>query len=85
MTDAGRQSFTDKVASSVKPDSEKSTTEHFGDKFQGKADSAASTAQPESQKSYTQQASDAVTGNKNDNHESLTGKAKNALGFGQGQ
>lgn len=28
------------------PDSEKSTTEHFGDKLKGHADSAASTAQP---------------------------------------
>ncbi|TFY72225.1 hypothetical protein EVG20_g799 [Dentipellis fragilis] len=84
MTDAGRQSFTDKVSNAVKPDSQKTTSEHLGDKVTGKADSAASTAQPESQKSYTQKASDAVTGNKNDNSESLTGKAKHALGLGQG-
>ena len=35
------------VASALQPDSEKSTTEHFGDMFKGKADSAASTMQPQ--------------------------------------
>ena len=32
---------------SCQPDSEKSTTEHLGDKFKGKTDNAASHAQPE--------------------------------------
>ena len=31
----------------IKPDSEKSTTEHFGDKMKGTMDSMASSAQPE--------------------------------------
>ena len=31
---------------SLQPDSEKSTTEHFGDKIKGNADSAASSVQP---------------------------------------
>lgn len=31
----------------VQPDSEKTTTEHLGDKFKGKSDSAASTLEPE--------------------------------------
>lgn len=47
MSDTARQGFTDKASAALKPDSEKSTTEHIGDKFKGKADSAASTAEPE--------------------------------------
>lgn len=47
MSDNFRQGFTDKAEATFKPDSEKTTTEHIGDKIQGKADSAASTAQPE--------------------------------------
>jgi len=46
MSQAGRQSFTDKAGSALKPDSQKSTTEHIGDKFKGNMDSAASTVQP---------------------------------------
>jgi hypothetical protein len=64
---AARESFTSKAGAALKPDSEKSTTEHIGDTLKGKADSAASTAQPESEKSYTQQAGDAVSGNSNEN------------------
>lgn len=37
----------DKVKAAVKPDSEKSTTEHMGDKVKGKSDNAASNVQPE--------------------------------------
>jgi len=82
MSDAGRQSFTDKIGAAVKPDSEKSTTEHFGDKFKGKSDSAASSAQPESQKSYGQKVTDTFSSNSNQNEPSLTQKAKNATGLG---
>jgi hypothetical protein len=42
--------------------------------------SAASTGQPNSQKSWTQQAGDMMSGNQNENQESLMDKAKNALG-----
>ncbi|KAF8979312.1 heat shock protein 9/12-domain-containing protein [Cyathus striatus] len=82
MSDTGRQSFTDKAGSALKPDSQKSTVEQAGDFVKGKSDSAASTFQPNSQKSTTQQAGDTLSGNKNDNQESLLDKTKNAMGFG---
>ncbi|EKM54539.1 uncharacterized protein PHACADRAFT_123712 [Phanerochaete carnosa HHB-10118-sp] len=66
MSDNFRESFTDKAGAAIKPDSEKSTTEHLGDKLKGNADSAASTVQPASQKSTTQQVGDAVSGNSNE-------------------
>lgn len=47
MSDTARQGLTGKAAAAFKPDSEKTNSEHFGDKVKGKADSAASTAQPE--------------------------------------
>ncbi len=50
----------------TQPDSEKSTTEHFGDKIKGKSDSAASTVQPQSEKSTTQQVGDAFSSNSNE-------------------
>ena len=49
------------------PDSEKSTTEHFGDKLSGKTDSAASTFQPQSEKSSSQKMGDAFSSNSNEN------------------
>jgi hypothetical protein len=55
---AGRESLTSKAGAALKPDSEKSTTEHFGDKLKGNADSAASTLQPQSEKSTTQKVGD---------------------------
>jgi hypothetical protein len=64
---AGRQSLTDKIGAALKPDSEKSTTEHFGDKIKGKADNAAGHAEPQGEKSYTQKIGDALTGNSNKN------------------
>ncbi|KAH9839331.1 heat shock protein 9/12-domain-containing protein [Rhodofomes roseus] len=82
MSDTGRQSFTDKVGAAVKPDSEKSTTEHFGDKIKGKSDSAASSAQPQSEKSYGQKIGDTFSSNSNENEPSMTQKAKNAVGLG---
>ncbi|KAI0730364.1 heat shock protein 9/12-domain-containing protein [Fomitopsis betulina] len=82
MSDNARQSFTDKMGAAIKPDSEKTTTEHLGDKFKGKSDSAASTLEPESQKSYSQKIGDSLSGNSNQNEPSLTQKAKNAVGLG---
>ncbi|KAG8849335.1 hypothetical protein FRB96_000871 [Tulasnella sp. 330] len=64
MSDTGRQSLTDKIGAAIKPDSEKSTTEHVGDTVKGKADNVGSTVQPESEKSYIQQAADTITGKK---------------------
>ncbi|EIW63621.1 uncharacterized protein TRAVEDRAFT_26813 [Trametes versicolor FP-101664 SS1] len=82
MSDTGRQSFTDKASAALKPDSEKSTTEHIGDKFKGKSDSAASTLEPQGEKSTSQRVGDAVSGNSNQTEPSLTQKAKNAVGLG---
>ncbi|KZT10696.1 uncharacterized protein LAESUDRAFT_755381 [Laetiporus sulphureus 93-53] len=82
MSDTGRQSISDKLGAAVKPDSEKSTTEHFGDMIKGKGDSAASSAQPESEKSYTQQLGDTFSSNSNENQSSVMDKAKNAMGMG---
>jgi len=39
--------MTDKVSSTVKPDTQKSTTEHVGDKVTGAYDRAAGTVQPQ--------------------------------------
>jgi hypothetical protein len=51
---------------SIQPDSEKSTTEHLGDKFKGNTDKAASYGQPQDEKSYTQQAGDMMSGGNKD-------------------
>ncbi|THH02066.1 hypothetical protein EW026_g717 [Hermanssonia centrifuga] len=83
MSDTGRQSLTDKASAALKPDSEKSTTEHFGDKFKGNADSLGSSAQPSSEKSTTQKVGDAFSGNSNQGTEpSMAQRAKNAVGLG---
>ncbi|KAI0045284.1 hypothetical protein FA95DRAFT_1607846 [Auriscalpium vulgare] len=82
MSDTGRESFTDKASAALKPDSQKSNTEHAGDKLKGTGDSVASTFQPESQKSTSQQVGDTFSSNNNDNQDSLLGKAKNAVGLG---
>ncbi|KAG8849336.1 hypothetical protein FRB96_000872 [Tulasnella sp. 330] len=81
MSDTGRESITNKVGAAVKPDSEKSTTEHLGDTVKGKADNVAGSAQPESEKSYVQQASDALSGNQKSGN-SLLDQAKDAVGLG---
>ncbi|KAF8643834.1 hypothetical protein AX16_008851 [Volvariella volvacea WC 439] len=83
MSDTGRQSFTDKATSELKPDSQKSTMEQAGDYVKGKADSLASTMQPSSEKSTGQKVADNISGNSNENQESLMGKAKNAMGMGE--
>ncbi|EIW63603.1 uncharacterized protein TRAVEDRAFT_43889 [Trametes versicolor FP-101664 SS1] len=81
MADAGRQSFTDKATSAVKPDSQKSYAEQMGDSLKGTADSIASTMQPQSGKSTTQKMGDSVNSNSNENQDSLMDKAKYALGM----
>ncbi|KAH7913688.1 heat shock protein 9/12-domain-containing protein [Hygrophoropsis aurantiaca] len=85
MSDTGRQSMTDKAGSALKPDSQKSTTEHASDTVKGWSDSAASTVQPQGEKSTTQRMGDSVSGNSNDNQESFVDKAKNAVGMGGNQ
>ncbi|KDR73494.1 hypothetical protein GALMADRAFT_251203 [Galerina marginata CBS 339.88] len=82
MSDTGRQSFTDKAGSAMKPDSQKGTLEQAGDYVKGTTDSMASSVQPNSQKSGSQRAGDAVSGNSNENSDSLLNKAKNAVGMG---
>jgi len=68
----------------MKPDSQKSMTEKATDKVKGMSDSAASTLQPQSEKSTTQRAGDKLSGNSNEDQESLTDKAKHAMGLGGG-
>lgn len=82
MSDQARQSLTDKAASALKPDSEKSTPEHIKDKVKGKADHLASKVQPESQKSCGQKVGDALSVDHGGNDTSLVDKAKNAVGLG---
>ncbi|KAG6835214.1 hypothetical protein H0H93_003876 [Arthromyces matolae] len=82
MSDANRQSFTDKASSAMKPDSEKSTFEKASDTIKGHADSLGSSMQPESQKSTSQKMGDTMSGNSNQNDESLLNKAKDAVGLG---
>ncbi|KAK0517693.1 hypothetical protein OC835_008079, partial [Tilletia horrida] len=67
------------IGSNLKPDSQKSILEQGKEKL----DSAASSLQPESQKSTTQKIGDSVSGNSNQNQESLLDKAKNAVGLGE--
>ncbi|KAI4527878.1 hypothetical protein K523DRAFT_248924 [Schizophyllum commune Tattone D] len=81
MSQAGRQDFTDKAASAMKPDSQKTATEQVSDYAKGTADSLASTVQPNSEKSGTQRAGDSLSGNSNENQDSLLNKAKNAMGM----
>ncbi|PBK78260.1 related to HSP12-heat shock protein [Armillaria ostoyae] len=85
MSDTGRQSFTDKAGSAMKPDSQKSTTERMGDNVKGYTDSAASTLQPQGEKTNTQKMGDTVSGNSNENDQSMLGKAKGAMGLGSGE
>ncbi|PFH54218.1 hypothetical protein AMATHDRAFT_135718 [Amanita thiersii Skay4041] len=87
MSDTGRQSFTDKAGSAMKPDSQKGTMEQTGDYVKGKMDSAASMMQSDSNKSMSQKMGDSMTGDSNallnDPQESLMDKAKNAMGMGK--
>ncbi|CCO29809.1 hypothetical protein RSOLAG1IB_08838 [Rhizoctonia solani AG-1 IB] len=82
MSEAGRQSFTDKAGAALKPDSQKTTTEQLGDTVKGNLDSAASTFQPNETKSDSQKVGDTLSGNSNENKDSLLQQAKNAVGLG---
>jgi len=84
MSQPGRQDFSDKVHDAVKPDSQKSLTEHVGDMAQGKGDSALSSLQPQQDKSASQKVGDAFSGQQNHNpgERSLMDKAKDAVGLG---
>nr|POE79734.1 12 kda heat shock protein [Quercus suber] len=66
MSDSFRQSNTDKLSSSIKPDSQKSTLESVSDSAKSTGDSIAGTLQPESEKSTSQKASDSITGGSKD-------------------
>ncbi|KAF8798156.1 hypothetical protein BYT27DRAFT_7061792, partial [Phlegmacium glaucopus] len=82
MSDTGRQSFTDKATSAMKPDSQKGVFEQASDKVKGAMDSGVSTMQPNSQKSGSQRVGDSMSGNSNENQDSMLNKAKNAVGMG---
>ncbi|KAK0210855.1 heat shock protein 9/12-domain-containing protein [Desarmillaria ectypa] len=81
MSDTGRQSFTDKAGSAMKPDSQKSATERMGENIKGYTDSAASTLQPQREKTNTQKMGDTFSSNSNENEQSMLGKAKGAMGL----
>ncbi|EJD02935.1 uncharacterized protein FOMMEDRAFT_156295 [Fomitiporia mediterranea MF3/22] len=81
MSDNNRWGITDQAEAKLKPDSEKSTTEHLGDKFKGNADNAASHAQPSSEKSTTQKVSDTFS-TSSENNDSFLDKTKDTLGMG---
>ncbi|KAI9067418.1 hypothetical protein FKP32DRAFT_284574 [Trametes sanguinea] len=81
MSDTGRQSFTDKASSAMKPDSQKSMTEQMGDSMKGTADSMASSLQPQSEKSTSQKMGDSMSSNSNENQGSVMDKAKDMLGM----
>nr|UOP57153.1 HSP12-like protein [Thecaphora frezii] len=78
MADAGRQDFTDKATTALKPDSQMSTAEVAKEKL----DSFAATLQPDSTKSISQQAGDKLTGS-DKTDERLFDKAKNDVGLGK--
>lgn len=84
MADAGRQSFTDKAESKLKPDSSKTTTEKIGDTFKGTGDKAAREVQPQGTKSNTQGVADSL-GHSKDEHKnqggSVVDKVKDTLGM----
>ncbi|EST09830.1 Heat shock protein 9/12 [Kalmanozyma brasiliensis GHG001] len=77
MSDAGRQDFTDKASSAIKPDSQKG----LGEKAKENLDKAAATVQPDSTKSDSQKAGDKLSGS-DKSDESIIDKAKNAVGLG---
>eukprot|EP00262_Sarcandra_glabra_P021348 TRINITY_DN8980_c0_g1_i1.p2 TRINITY_DN8980_c0_g1~~TRINITY_DN8980_c0_g1_i1.p2 ORF type:complete len:119 (+),score=26.73 TRINITY_DN8980_c0_g1_i1:54-359(+) len=85
MSDSLRQDTSDKVASSLKPESQKSTLESANDSLKSAADSAASYVQPQGEKSTTQKATDAVSGDntntsKTQQGEGLLAQAQEAIG-----
>lgn len=64
MSDLGRKDISEKAKSAVKPNSEKSTPEHFGDKVTDKLDNVVGDSTSDKDKSFVQQASDAIFGDK---------------------
>lgn len=64
MTDAGRKDLSDKISSSVKPDSQKGSVELAKDKVTDSLDNAVGDNTRSGDKSFLQQASDAVFGEK---------------------
>ncbi|RPB27630.1 hypothetical protein L211DRAFT_834491 [Terfezia boudieri ATCC MYA-4762] len=62
MSDTGRKSMIEQLRGKVKPDSQKSITEHMGDKASGMMDRAACSVQPECQKSTIQQMGESMRG-----------------------
>ncbi|PVF98181.1 hypothetical protein CPB86DRAFT_705585 [Serendipita vermifera] len=85
MSQPGRQSFTDKFGSTVKPDSQKTFGEETSDWVKGKGDSLASTFQPQTEKTTTQKIGDTFSGNQNRDpgERSFTDKAKDTVGWNQ--
>lgn len=83
MTDNLRQGAGDKLASSVKPESQKGVTEKASDAAKSVGDSIAGTAQPESEKSAGQKISDSVsgTGASEKDGKGLLDQASDALGL----
>ncbi|KAK1825103.1 hypothetical protein LTR12_000392 [Friedmanniomyces endolithicus] len=78
MSDSMRQSTTDKVSSSMKPNSSKSTMEKGTDSVKGAADSVAGKAQPDSEKSTGQSLTDSVSGGSSDASKSASDTAGKA-------
>ncbi|EMG50756.1 WHS11 White colony protein WHS11 [Candida maltosa Xu316] len=62
MSDFGRKDIGDKLESTLKPDSQKTTAEQAKDKVTDALDGAAGKATSENDKSFVQKASDAVFG-----------------------
>lgn len=82
MTDAGRKDFSDKLAETVKPDSNKGAFEKAGESITNTADSVAGSLQPNEDKGFLQRGADDAKSAKNDaqnNGESLIDSAKNLV------
>lgn len=60
MSDSGRKDISDKIESSLKPDSLKSTAENLKDKFTNSVDNAVGDSTSNKDKSWPQKASDTV-------------------------
>lgn len=78
MSDFGRKDFSDKVAETVKPDSQKSTLEKAGESVTDAFDSAGSKVQPNSDKGVFQKGADGAKSASNEG-ESLIDSAKNLV------
>lgn len=66
MSDAGRKDISDKISSSLKPDSQKGTFELAKDKVTDNVDNFVGDNTRSGDKSFLQQASDAVFGTKDE-------------------